>query len=121
MQIIVNTGKANIASADLLALSRTIRNLREEVEDVRRQLRQHTQLDSCRAELRKQEEALSLLTARLVNLSSALRQISDAYSRAERQNVDRLEEEGAHHQAAGVTIYEAGSYYRDKFHQILYQ
>ena len=59
MQIIVNTGKANIASADLLALSRTIRNLREEVEDVRRQLRQHTQLDSCRAELRKQEEALS--------------------------------------------------------------
>ena len=122
MQIRVNTGKTNIASEDLLALSRTIRGLREEVEEVRRRLRRHTQLDNCRLQLQKQEEALTLLTARLVSMSSALSQISDAYNRAERRNLDGLEEESRLHQmAADVVMYGVGDHYRDKIHQILYQ
>lgn len=123
MRIRIDTEKANIASADLLSLSRAIRGLREEVEDVRRRLRQHSQLDTCRAELRRQEEALSILTARLVNLSTALSRISAAYNWAERKSLDRLDGGGGpqRHTAGDVGMYRVGDSYRDKINQILYQ
>lgn len=122
MQIRINTGKANAASADLLSLSRTIRGLREEVESVRSGLRRHSQLDTCRAQLQKQEEALSLLTARLVNLSSSLHQISDMYNRAEQRSLDALEEGNRLHQmAADVVMCGVGSHYQKKINEILYQ
>lgn len=91
MQFKIYPDKANISSQDLLDLSRTIRQCREETEDVRRQLQQLSGLEECRTALLRQEEGLAQLTARSVGMSSALREISEVYSTAETRNVDALE------------------------------
>ena len=121
MRIKADTGKANVASADLLSLSRAVRCLREETEAVRRRLRQSPQLDVCRAELRRQEEELALLTARLVNLSTAMSQIVQAYNRVEKRNLDRLEEDGPRRAPADMVLYSVGLQYQKRLRKILGQ
>ena len=122
MQIKVNTTKMNTASADLLSLSRSIRALREEVEGARRRLRRQSQLDECRAELLRQEEALSVLTARLVGLATALSRVSDLYGAAERRNEDSLETDGvARREIGDVALRGVLGQYRDRISQILYK
>ena len=122
MEIRVHTGKMDAASFDLLDLSRRIRQLRQEIEDVDRHLRLLSQMESCRVELQKQVEVLETLTARLVNLSTAADQISQAYHMAEDRNQDRLEEgEGTRRFIGEVAMYGVGDRYRDKIRQILYK
>ena len=92
MKIEIIPKKADGASEDLLELSRLLRRAREEVGELQRQLRRHSQLEECRRQLREQEEALSLSTARTVDMSCALREIADLYRTAEEKNTERLEE-----------------------------
>lgn len=121
MQIRVNTAKENIASTDLLKLSRSIRGLREETENIRRRVRCHSQLEGCRVHLREQEEALSLLTARLVTLSTALRQICDMYDRAEKKNLEHLEEECCRYRGAeDVLVTRIDDRFWKRIRQIVY-
>lgn len=122
MEIRVHTGKMDAASSDLLDLSRKVRQLRQEVEDVTRRLRSHSQLETCRGELQKQTEALELLTARLVSLSAAAGQISQVYRTGEDRNLDRLEEqEGTRRTIGEVAMYGVSDQYRNKIQQILYK
>ena len=92
MHIEINSEKANNASMRLLDLSRTVRRSRECVEDARRQLRQLSDLDECRSALQRQEEDLALLTARIVNLSNALREIAEVYRLTEERSAEDLED-----------------------------
>lgn len=122
MHININPQKANSASAELLDLSRLLRQSREGVEDVQRQLRQMTELDECKAALRKQEEALAELTAKVVNMSSALREITEAYQDTEEKIQDSLEERPQVHREPGkVIIYEVNDAVHRKIQQILYK
>ena len=120
MHIKVDTGRAAAASADLLRLSRTLRGLRARTEELRRRLRRQSELDGCRSQLQRQEESLSLLTARLVNLSLAMEEIAGAYAAAEERGRDRLEEEGGPHRAAAAgTLRVAGGEYRESINRLL--
>ena len=92
MYININPQKANSISLELLDLSRSLRLSREGVEDVQHQLHQLTELEECKAALRKQEESLAELTARLVNMSSALREIAAVYQNTEENIQNTLEE-----------------------------
>ena len=94
MQIRIDPKQVNLVSSDLLSLSRRIRTAREEVEQIRRRLRQHSQLDECHMALRKHGEELEQLTAHLVQLSSTLGQVARLSQRTELRNTDRLEEDG---------------------------
>lgn len=93
MQIKIQPEQADIAAGELLELSRMVRRCREETAEARGRLSQFSQMEECRAALRKQEEALELETAKLVNMASALREITAAYRTAETRNVNRVEEQ----------------------------
>ena len=79
-------------SYDLLNISKTTRNLGDEIGSIRRQLRQLTSLDECVVALAVQEEALMLSTAKLANMANSLRQIADVYRLSEDKNMFQLEE-----------------------------
>lgn len=122
MHINITPQKANSISADLLDLSRLLRQSREGVEDVRRQLRQMTELDECKTALRKQEEALAGLTAKVVNMSSALREITEAYRDTEEKIQDSLEERPRVNREPGkVIIYGVNDAMHKQIQQILYK
>jgi hypothetical protein len=81
-----------------------------------------SELDAARAELVKQEESLSLLTARLVYMSTALDQITDAYASAEEKDIARLEEQ----ERPGVSkltveVRGVSDQYRSRIDTILYK
>lgn len=121
MQIRIDPEQVNLTGSDLLSLSRRVRTAREEVERVRRRLRQHSQLDECRGALRRQEEELEQLTAHLVQLSAALGQVSRLSQRTERRNTDRLEEDGRPRRAlVPVAVRVVDGVYRAKIQQILH-
>lgn len=110
MKIEIVPQRADYSSAELLDLSRTLRRIRNEVEDVRRQLRHHTQLDGCRQLLQKQEDTLMLSTARMMDLSNALNEIADLYRTVEDKNADHLEERASERYIRSeVTIFSASS------------
>lgn len=118
----VDTGKLNMAAELLLDTSRVVRRLREEVEEVRRQLRQLSQLDECRAALVRQEEALSLVSGGMVNLSAGIQQVSDAYRMTETRNTDILEEaERPLREPANIILCGPDSGLQQKIDQILYK
>lgn len=122
MHINIDSPKANSVSSELLGLSRSLRQSRMGVEDVQHQLRQMTELDECKATLRKQEEALAELTAKLVNMSSALREIAEIYRSTEEKILDTLEERPRFNQEPGkVAIYGANDALHRHIQQILYK
>ena len=93
MDISVNTGKIMENSRRLRDLSQVTRLLREQTEETECKLRQFSSspLQECRALLRKQEEDLSVLTARLINLAVSLQDIARLYEKTERHSEDSLE------------------------------
>lgn len=91
MRIKTQQNKMLASALDILTLSRTVRQMGTELSDVERKLRELSCLDTCRRELTRQQENVELLTGRLVNLSTALREITDAYNRAEARNEQRME------------------------------
>lgn len=122
MQIEIHSEKANNAGVQLLELSRTVRRLRACTEDVRRQLRQLSDLDECKAALRRQEEDLALLTAKMVNMSSALREIASVYRMAEEKNLDSLEDaRQLRHDAGEMVIYGVSDDMHRRINEILYK
>lgn len=121
MQIKIIPHTANRAASELLRLSRTIRHYKNETETAERLLRQMSEMEECCAALRKQKEALELITARLVHMSTALEEITTAYSTAEEKNLSRLEERSFSLRLPGnVTVYNTGTL-RYKINQILHQ
>ena len=92
MKIEVIPDKTDQAGLELLNLSRTLRQARDEVEAVRSQLRRHSQLEECRYALQKQVDALTQSTASCVKLSCSLREIVQMYRRTEDKNMNCLEE-----------------------------
>ncbi len=122
MHINIDPKKANSISAELLDLSRSLRQSREGVEDVQHQLRQMTELDECKAALRKQEESLAELTAKLVNMSLALREIAEAYRDTEENIQNTLEERPrADREPSKVIIYGIDDALHGQIQQILYK
>lgn len=122
MKLTIDTQKMNVSGAELLNASRTTRRLRLEIEDVRRQLAVLSQMDQCRAELMKQEDALALVTARLTNLSTALDQIAGAYDAAERRNGGDLEERGGiRGNYAQTEAYETDGSFRERINHVLFK
>ncbi len=114
--------KADMASQELLDLSRLLRQAREEVEEVRRQLRCHSQLEECRRQLKRQEDNLSLSTAKVVDMSCALREIADLYRAAEEKNVERLEERTSASRIRGdIVVFAPGSGVSDRIRTIINQ
>lgn len=91
MRIKFCTQQVDMGSRKLLELSQTVRQCRDEAEEVRRQLQQLTGMDECRSAISRMEESMALVTARVAGLSSALGEISGLYSGAERRNADALE------------------------------
>ena len=81
-------------SSDLLALSRQLRGFRFEIDDIQRALRPISELDGVKRALTEQGDALSVLLARIVNLSSGLQESAELYVRTERKNGDMLESDG---------------------------
>lgn len=114
MKIEVIPDKADQSGLDILELSRTLRQAREEVEEVRRELRRHTQLEECRYALQKQEDALARSTASCVKLSCSLREIAQLYRRTDRRNTDRLEERPASLRGREKIVVFGGAYGLDQ-------
>lgn len=123
MRIRTDTGKLSRLGEELLNASRSVKRLRDETEDVRRELRQLSQMDECRAALARQEEALYRLAAGLVGLSAALEQISGTYAASEERNVGSLEEaELPSRTGNGLGLYGGlDSGFKAQIDQILYQ
>lgn len=122
MQIKFCAPKVNMSAQNTLELSRMVRQCREETEDVLRQLRPLTELDGCCTAIVRQMEAMGLLTARVVGLSSSLREISELYTEAEERNLESLEE--VPHTAQGeddVLVYGVDSVVHRRLQNILYQ
>lgn len=122
MQIKFCAPKVNTSAQNALELSRAVRQCREETEDVLRQLRPLTELDGCRTAIARQMEAMGLLTARVVGLSSSLREISELYTVAEERNLESLEE--VPYTARGedeALIYGVDSAVHRRLQSILYQ
>lgn len=122
MYININPQKANRISLELLDLSRSLRLSREGVEDVQHQLHQLTELEECKAALRKQEESLAELTARLVNMSSALREIAEVYQNTEENIQDTLEDcPRFEREPSKVVIYGINDALHKQIQQVLYK
>lgn len=91
MKIRIEPQKTRAVSQELLDFSKKLRRCRLEIDEVRRNLRHHTQLEPCRRELLRQVEQAELETARLVKLASALAEISKYYGQTEERNQDEME------------------------------
>lgn len=122
MQINILPQKAYSISLELLDVSRSLRQFRNGVEDIRYHLRRMTELDACKAALRKQEDAIAELTAGLVNMSSALREISEVYQHTEEKIQDTLEERPRYERKPGrVIISKIDDTLHRQVQQILYK
>ena len=122
MQIHFDKNRILAASDSLLGLSRSMRTSRNELEDVCLRLRSQTELKKCLIDLNKQKEAMEVLTARLVNISSALREITDLYDRTEARNEALLE--GQDRNTGRVTKFRTGSLgstITERINKILYR
>ena len=122
MHIYINHKKMNNASGEMLNLSRLLRKYRERTEDVQCQLRQMTELDECKIALRKQEEAISELTVKLVNLSLALRETSARYqSTEEKIQIDLEDFPRPKYAPSQIAIYGSDDMTHRRIQQILYK
>lgn len=92
MKINIQQNKMLASALGILTLSRTVRQIGAEVSDVERNLRGLSCLEACRHELVRQQEGIELLTGRLVNLATALSEITESYDRAEARNEQRMED-----------------------------
>lgn len=92
MKIVVQHKQLLASSSYILSLSRNVRQVRNEIDDIEKNMRGLSELDQCIYELRRQKEVIELLTGRLVNLSTNLRSITELYVRTEERNEERLEE-----------------------------
>ena len=120
MRIIIQQKKALAISSELLDLSRRTRRARGRLEDVLREMRSLTELEECRRELQRQQESASVLTARLINLSTALREIAELYDAAESRNEDRTEGESwLYRRSAGGDLYTSDGGTRRQVERIL--
>lgn len=122
MKIKIIPKKVDYSSSELLDLSRMLRRARDEVEDVRRQLRHHSQLEECRRQLQRQEESLMLSTARVMDMSCAVSEIADLYRTAEDKNSDRLEERASGTYVRGeAAVFHASGSVNLQIRNILYR
>lgn len=122
MKIKIIPKKVDYSSSELLDLSRMLRRARDEVEDVRRQLRHHSQLEECRRQLQRQEESLMLSTARVMDMSCAVSEIADLYRTAEGKNSDRLEERASGTYVRGeAAVFHASGSVNLQIRNILYR
>ena len=110
MQITFERSPVKQVSVELLALSKTLRQVGFELGDIRRTLRMETELELCQRDLKSQEENAFLCTAHLVSLSSALNEIIQLYERAETGNVESLEGASEFYRpSASGTLYQNGN------------
>lgn len=122
MRIVFEREQAKQVSAELLALSKTLRQAGYEIEDIRRALRTETEFDACKRDLNRQEGNASLLTAHLVSLSAAMSEIIRLYERTEEGNAERLEGlSGFYRPSASGMVYRDGADTGLRIERILYQ
>lgn len=122
MQIVFQREPIRQVSAELLALSKTVRQSGFEIEDILRALRLETEFESCKHDLKHQEESAYLLTARLVSLSNALNEIGRLYERVESANEERLESASNFYRASvSGALYRNGDDTHMKLERILRQ
>ena len=91
MKIRIQPQKTRAVSQELLDLSKKLRRYRFEIDEVRRNLRHHSDLEPCRRELLRQVEMAELETARVVKLAAALAEISKYCEQTEERNGDEME------------------------------
>ena len=91
MRIAIRWDRTLLISAELMELSGTMRRIEGQIADTRRELRGLSGLEPCLKELSQQEEAVLFLVSRLSALSSALQDISKAYSGTEAKNGGMLQ------------------------------
>ena len=122
MRIAAETTKMMNLSDDLLELSRCLRSMLENVEEVRCALLPISELNEVMHSLREQNESLATLSAHAVSLSIGLREAAAIYVRAERKNEERLESEGPQPQEAIFHAISLSSQneLRRRMHTILY-
>ena len=122
MQIIFQRDPIRQVSAELLVLSKTVRQSGYEIEDVLRALRMETEFESCKHDLKHEEESAYLLTARLVSLSTTLNEIAQIYERVEDANEERLEGlSGFYRPPVTGTLYRSGNDTHSRMERILNQ
>lgn len=122
MQIIFQREPVRQVSAELLTLSKTVRQSGLEIEDILRALRMESEFESCKHDLKHHEESAYLLTARLVSLSTALNEIAQLYERVESANEERLEgASGFYRPSAPGTLYQTGNDTHARMERILSQ
>ncbi|MBQ9616848.1 MAG: hypothetical protein IJR48_00655 [Oscillibacter sp.] len=122
MQIMFERERVRQVSAELLTLSKTLRQAGAELTDIRQALRTETEFDACRRNLKHREEDAALLTARLVSLSTALNEISQLYTRAENGNAELLDGvSGRYLPPASATLYLNGADTHLRMERILQQ
>lgn len=122
MQIVFQREPIRQVSAELLALSKTVRQSGFEIEDILRALRLETEFESCKHDLKHHEESAYLLTARLVSLSNALNEIGRLYERVESANEERLESASNFYRASvSGALYRNGNDTHMKLERILRQ
>lgn len=122
MQIVFQRDPIRQVSAELLTLSKMVRQSGYEIEDVLRALRMETEFESCKHDLKHQEESAYLLTARLVSLSTALNEIAQVYERVETASAERLEGvSGFYRPSATGTLYRSGDDTHSRMERILHQ
>ena len=119
MKIVIHKENTRRASSDILKLSRTVRQLGNEVKEVERKLRGYSELSECVYELSRQKDKIETTTGKLVNLSNSLREITEAYTIAEERNEDRLEEAPAFRKGAEHGRVYVGSSVQSKVWSIL--
>lgn len=122
MQIKSEPRKMEACSADLLSLSRLVRQCREETGDVRRRLQQCKGMDECRAALLRQEELLTEEVMKLVALSASLQEAAGLYAAVEDGNLGALEERPQSILPEdGVYVFDSGATIRRRIRNILNQ
>lgn len=120
MRIKFQREKTRRVSGELLTLSRTVRQTGYEVEDILRELRLDTEFEECVRSLTREMDAMSLLTAQIVNLSVALNDIGELYALAEARNREKLESSAGFRRASVSTaLYLSGGDTRTRLERIL--
>ena len=121
MNIKIDIGKVLSASSALVDTSRILRHSRVEIEEVCSQMKDQTELNRCRYELRKQAEATALITAKLVALSISLSDVANVYENVDAQNADALEGTTVQYQRNGqVKTKKLGRTISNRINRILY-
>lgn len=92
MRIVSYQKKMRLSGAELLSVSRVMRQAVTEIGSIEAELRNLSGLTECRNKLKQQKAAVERLTGRVVTLSTSLYEITDAYQTAEERNERTLEE-----------------------------